>query len=172
MTRGNRRLPAGAGIPEREAAREYALRLLARPRTEHEVRAALSRRGFTPEVQEEVIGRLRELGLLDDLAYARAYIEESLCHRPLGKRALARRLAGRGVGGECLRQALAEVGEETFRGAAREAARAWLRRNRGRADARRLCAHLVRRGFEWDLAAEVAREMLGEEDDGEITGGG
>jgi len=190
-----------AGGPE--AARECALRLLARPRTEHQIRMALTRRGYDASVQEEVVTRLRELGLLDDLAYARAYIQEALVYRPMGKRALADRLARRGVSREHIRQALAELAgsaetvgmtgptggadaaaepggqaEEPGSGqvdperlAARRAAQAWLRRNRQRVDPARLQAHLLRRGFEWELASQVTREVLGEEAEDAISGG-
>ncbi|MDI6893230.1 MAG: regulatory protein RecX [Bacillota bacterium] len=115
MTRPDRAARRGAGGGSQiDAAREYALRLLERPRTEYQVRMALARRGFDGAVQDEVVGRLRGLGLLDDVAYARAYIEETLVRRPMGRRALAVALARRGVSREHVRLALAQV-EESMR---------------------------------------------------------
>ncbi|MBC7340109.1 MAG: regulatory protein RecX [Firmicutes bacterium] len=163
---GGRRRQEGAGPgagADPGAARDYALRLLARPRTEHQLRMALARRGYDGAVQDEVIGRLRELGLLDDLAYARAYIGEVLTHRPAGAAVLARKLAQRGVSREHIAQALAEVGDAAGLEAARQAALAWLRRNRGHAELARLAAHLARRGFEWELVREVVAELLDKE---------
>ncbi len=157
---------------ERDSARDYALRLLARPRTEHQLRTALARRGYDGAVQDEVIGRLRELGLLDDLAYTRAYIGEALAYRPAGAAVLARKLAQRGVSREHIAQALAEVDEAAGLEAARQAARAWLRRHRGRAEPARLAAHLARRGFEWDLVREVVAQALDGEALGEETPAG
>jgi regulatory protein len=178
------------------AAREYALRLLERPRTERQVRVALARRGFDGAVQEQVVARLRELRLLDDVAYARAYIEQALVRRPMGRRALVVALSRLGVSREHIGQALAQVeggmvgategggvtggpgqafseGEEggLEETAARRAARLWLRRNRGRVDPRRLHGYLVRRGFEGDLAARTVREVLGEEGGDAFPGG-
>lgn len=181
--------------PQLEAAREYALRLLERPRTERQVRVALARRGFDGAVQDQVVARLRELGLLDDVEYARAYIEQTLARRPMGRRALVAALSRRGVSREDIGRALAQVeggmtgaaegggvtgpgrpcpeGEEggLEEVAARRAARLWLHRNRGRPDPRRLQAYLVRRGFEGELAARTVRELLGEEGGDAFPGG-
>lgn len=172
------------------------MRLLERPRTEHQVRVALARRGFDGAVQEQVVARLHELGLLDDVAYARAYIEQALARRPMGRRALVAALSRRGVRKEHIGQALAQVeggmmgaaGETRVPGepgppgpegeeggleemAARRAARLWLRRHRGYPDPRRLQGYLMRRGFEGEVAARTVRELLGEEGGDAFPGG-
>jgi len=149
-----------------EQAREYALRLLARPRTEHQVREALRRRGYESRVQEEVVVRLRRVGLLDDMAYARAYVQEMLAARPSGRRLLEQKLRQRGISRAVIERVLGdepEPGPEEE--AARRAALAWVRRH-GRGEARRLAAYLGRRGFDWELCSQLARELAAERSDG------
>lgn len=153
--------PGSGPRGEEESARDLALRLLARPRTEQQLRLALARRGYGEEVRERVLARLRELGLVDDLAYARAYVGEVLSRRPAGAAVLAARLAQRGVSRDHIAQALAEVGAGEALEAARRAARAWLARHPGRADPNHLAAHLARRGFDWDVVREVVEETTG-----------
>ncbi|HID10525.1 MAG TPA: hypothetical protein EYP17_04395, partial [Candidatus Latescibacteria bacterium] len=63
-------------------AKEVAFRYLARPKTVRQIKDRLARAGFDGEVVEEVIGRLEELGLLDDKEFARAWVEERLRLRP------------------------------------------------------------------------------------------
>lgn len=57
-----------------EAAREVALRQLdVRARSRSELETAITSRGFSSEVAGSVIERLTQLGLVDDLAFARAF---------------------------------------------------------------------------------------------------
>lgn len=57
-----------------EAAREVALRQLdVRARSRSELETAITSRGFSSEVAASVIERLTQLGLVDDLAFARAF---------------------------------------------------------------------------------------------------
>src|SRR6266571_5023075 len=82
-----------------EAARLICLRLLAsRPRTRAELAAALRRRRVTADIVESVLGRFTEVGLIDDAAFARAWVESRHHGRGLARRALAAELKQRGVG--------------------------------------------------------------------------
>lgn len=152
------------GGGELEQAREHALRLLSRPRSEAELRRELARRGYSPAAQEEVLERLRQVGLVDDRAYARAYIQDTLSRRPAGSRWLRYRLQQRGVDPEAIEEALAER-EEDEDTAARRAASRWLRGQGKRASRPRLQAYLVGRGFEGELARMVAQALLPDEED-------
>lgn len=80
------------------AARFRAMRLLERrPQSERELTDKLRRRGFDPGVVEATIGKLKELGLLNDEAYAAAVVRDALAGRPVGGRRLVAKLQARGV---------------------------------------------------------------------------
>jgi regulatory protein len=71
--------------------------IVARPRTAHEVRQKLERSGITAATAEAAITELRIRGLLDDVAYSRAYVMSRLTHRGYGPQRLRRELQQRGV---------------------------------------------------------------------------
>src|SRR5581483_11085083 len=100
MNGGSRGLaPAGHSAPPKDpagAARDICLRLLtARPRSRAELAAALQRKGVEPEVADAVLGRLDDVGLIDDSAFAEMVVQSGHRHRLMGKRALSAELRRR-----------------------------------------------------------------------------
>jgi regulatory protein len=86
---------------------EAAARFLeARPRSVHEVRRRLTTAGYRPELVEAAIGRLGELGYLDDDAFARNWVESRDRARPRGEHALRRELRLKGVDDAIVRTVL------------------------------------------------------------------
>ncbi|HEX2754461.1 MAG TPA: regulatory protein RecX [Candidatus Limnocylindrales bacterium] len=78
---------------------EAAARFLeARSRSVAEVRRRLGRAGYRAELIDGAITRLTELGMLDDEAFGRAWLESRDRARPRGEIALRRELALKGVG--------------------------------------------------------------------------
>jgi regulatory protein len=143
---------------ERALAMDRALNFLGyRARSEKEVRDRLGRYGYGEETVEVVIGRLKELGYLDDEDFSRFVAREAA--RRYGPRRVSAELRKRGVDAELAR----DVVEEEFAGRSeRQEARsiAAQRYNRGGSDAeaRRVYGFLVRRGYSSEVCAEVARE--------------
>ena len=77
---------------------EIALRFLgARPRTRWEVDRRLRRADASEEVVEATLGRLAELGYVDDAAFARWWAEQRDRHAPRGRRLLEAELRRSGV---------------------------------------------------------------------------
>ena len=77
---------------------EAALRFLeARQRSTVEVRTRLNRAGYRPDLVEGAITRLTELGMLDDEAFARSWVESRDRARPRGERALRQELRTKGI---------------------------------------------------------------------------
>ena len=147
------------------AARQVAIEYLGyRARTEREVRQKLTRRGFDEAVAERTVERLRELGYLDDDAYARTYIEARFRNRGYGPARLRSDLLRRGVAPAHIDAALdAELEDESMLEAARQhAARRWPRLA-GEADPytrrRKLSDYLLRRGFTYDTIRRVVDEL-------------
>src|SRR5829696_959849 len=82
------------GDPE-SVARAICLRLLTgQPRTRSELAAALARRGVPGEAAAAVLGRFAEVGLIDDRAFAAAWVGSRHAGRGLA-RALAAELRRR-----------------------------------------------------------------------------
>jgi regulatory protein len=143
---------------ERPVAMGRALNLLGyRARSEAEIRERLGRYGYAGETIEAVVGRLEELGYLDDAEFARLKAGEKA--RKYGPRRVSVELRKSGVGEELAR----EVVEEEFAGRSEvgEARSAAARRYNTRgseAEARRVYGFLVRRGYSAEVCAQVARE--------------
>lgn len=77
---------------------EAAARFLeARSRSVQEVRRCLTGAGYRPELVEAAIGRLTELGMLDDAVFAQAWVESRDRARPRGERAIREELRTRGI---------------------------------------------------------------------------
>lgn len=87
-----------AGIDDPAVVLEAAARFLeARSRSVAEVRRRLGRAGYRDDLVEGAIARLTELGMLDDQAFGRAWVESRDRARPRGEIALRRELSLKGV---------------------------------------------------------------------------
>jgi regulatory protein len=144
---------------ERALAMSRALNLLGyRARSEREVRDRLRRHGHGEEAIEAVVGRLGELGYLDDEEFARSAAREKA--RRYGPRRVYADLRRGGVEESVVRETV----EREFSGrseleSAREAAgRRYNMRERSDTSARRVYGFLMRRGYSAGVCAEVARE--------------
>src|ERR1035437_7327656 len=82
-----------------------------RSRSVHEVTRNLIMSGFPAELVEGTVARLLELGLLDDTAYAKAWVESRDRSRPRGESALRRELSLKGIERETIAVVLTERGE-------------------------------------------------------------
>jgi regulatory protein len=148
-----------------ERAREICLRQLsARACSRAELATALGRRGVAPEIADAVLGRLAEVGLIDDGAFAAELVRSGHEHRGLGRRALAADLARRGVDEEVGAAALEVVHPEDEQARARELLgrrRQSLERLAPEARARRIAGLLARKGYAADVVARVLADEVG-----------
>jgi regulatory protein len=123
----------------------------------------MSRRGVPAEVSERVLDRFGEVGLIDDAAFAQAWVDSRHRGRGLGRRALAAELRRRGVDDEIAAEALSAVSTEDEVVAAQTLV---ARRLPGVASlpkevaTRRLVAMLGRKGFSPSLAYRVVADSL------------
>jgi len=79
-----------------------------RPRSEKEVRQRLSKRGFS-DVIEKVIERLKEQGLVDDVAFAQFWRDNRMSFRPRSKRLLRQELIQKGVAEEVVTELIGNI---------------------------------------------------------------
>jgi regulatory protein len=147
---------------------ERALRLLAvRPRARRELESRLRQAGFeTAEVSSE-LDRLEDVGLLDDVAFARELADHHLTMRGSARRAVAGALASKGVSRETIDRTLAGLEQdESVRAleVATERARR-LTSLQPEVAYGRLVSFLARRGYDAGTSREAARAAL-ELDDG------
>ncbi|MFI7078257.1 regulatory protein RecX [Micromonospora sp. NPDC049903] len=148
---------------ESEVAREICLRQLAvRPRTRAELATALARRGISEETAVGVLDRYDEVGIIDDAAFARAWVSSRHAGRGLARRALANELRRRGVDGDTASEALDELDETTEAETARALVERKLRTARGEPDAvfRRLVGMLARKGYPPGVAIRAVKDAL------------
>lgn len=146
-----------------ELAREICLRQLAvRPRTRAELAAALAKRDVAAEVAEAVLDRYDEVGIIDDAAFARAWVSSRHHGRGLASRALSQELRRKGVDQEVVTEALAELDDETQEQTAYELAVRKLRTTRGEPDAvfRRVVGALARKGYPGGVAVRAVKAAL------------
>ena len=145
-----------ASLREAEARRsavESALQLLSyRPRSERELKQRLFRKGFSSRVVQATLARMRELGYLDDAAFARFWTEARQAAHPSSQWLLRGELRRRGIATETAEEVTEGISDEE---AAYEAARRRLRAFDGleyQEFRERLGAFLTRRGFSYGVA--------------------
>lgn len=157
-----------------EVARSILLRrLTAAPRTRAELASDLARRGVPEDVATRVLDRFTEVGLVDDDAFAQAWVQSRSVGRGLSRRALAGELRRRGIDDEVARDALAGLDDGTELAGAQALVRTRLPSTRGlppEARIRRLVGMLARRGYPAGTALGVVREALAAEGDDDDRG--
>jgi regulatory protein len=169
--------PAEDDLDDPESvARAICLRALTgAPKTRQQLADLLSKRGVPEEAAVAVLDRFTEVGLIDDAAFARAWVSSRQAGRGLARRALQSELRAKGVDPEVAAQAVELVDDEDEREAARRLVERRLpgMRRLDRATAtRRLIGMLARKGYSGGLAAAVVRDALDSAgDEADDTGG-
>jgi regulatory protein len=87
-----------AAVDDQQVVLDAAARFLeARSRSVTEVRRRLTGAGYRPELVDGAVARLVELGVLDDEAFSRAWVESRDRARPRAERAIREELRTKGV---------------------------------------------------------------------------
>jgi regulatory protein len=145
---------------EYERAKEAALRLIEyRPRSVNEVRLRLRKKEINDEAIEAALARLEELDLLDDLAFARFWVEQRETFKPRSSHALRQELYQKGVARTAIEAALVDFDEED---AARRAGQKKARSLWGLSHedfVKKLTGHLQRRGFNYGTVRAIVDEL-------------
>lgn len=163
------RPPADPSTPRSpDPARAYArsLDMLARaPRSVRDLRRRLLLKGELEADVEVTIERLTAAGLLDDAAYARAFVRAKVSSQAFSRRRLEQELARRGVARDIADAAIVEVlHDDNIDETANidRVARKKLRMLSGLdpdTQRRRLFAFLARRGYEVDDVRAVVERL-------------
>jgi len=159
--------PDGPEADPVEVARLICLRQLEMaPRTRSQLATVLARRKVPGEAAEAVLDRFTEVGLIDDAAYAMAWVESRHRGRGLARRALSHELHQRGVDEPAAALALDTLDPDQELATARQLVARRLpstARLEPAARLRRLSGMLARKGYPPAVALRVVREALGDE---------
>ena len=158
---------AGQLTDDEESARQLGLRLLTgRPRTRTELADAMRRHGVPDEAVTAVLARFTDVGLIDDAAFARAWVESRHHSRGLARRALSAELRRRGVDGQDIEEAVGALDPADELATARRLVDKALSASRGKplpVRIRRLVGLLARKGYPAPVAYRVVREAIEQE---------
>lgn len=155
---------AGPEADPESVARAILLDQLAgRARSRSELADKLRSKNVPDDVATRLLDRFEEVGLVDDEAFARSWVESRQAGKGLARRALAQELRRKGIDDDVARDALEEIEPEDEEEAARTLVRRKLRslRRVDRATAtRRLTGMLARKGHSGEVVWRVVREEL------------
>ncbi len=154
------RLEALTGVDRYQRCLNAALRFLGyRPRSETEVRQRLKKHGFESDCTEKALTRLKEQGLVDDVAFARFWKDNRESFSPRSRRQMKLELRRKGLAIDVIEPVINEINESD------SAYRAALGKTRHLPLAdrqvfrRRLGAYLGRRGFNYDIIKETTERI-------------
>jgi regulatory protein len=154
----------GPDADQEAVARKILLdQLTGQARTRKELSDKLAAKGVPDELANRLLDRFTEVGLIDDEAFARAWIASRQPGKGLARRALAQELRRKGIDDEIAREALDEIDPDDELEVARVLVRRKLRSVSSLDEVkatRRLVGMLARKGHSPGVAYRVVREEL------------
>jgi regulatory protein len=133
----------------------------------------MHRGGVPAEAAEAVLSRFTDAGLIDDAAFARAWVESRHHSRGLSRRSLSAELRRRGIDAEEIREAVDTVDPEQEVATARHLVERKMASTRGQpseARVRRAASLLARKGYPPGLAFRLIREAIQQEGSDDAIG--
>ncbi len=115
------------------------------------------------DIAVRLLDRFTEVGLIDDAAFARAWVDSRLTSKGLARRSLAMELRRKGIDDDLAREVLDGVEPDDEEAAARRVVRSKLRsvgRLEPEVQSRRLFGVLARKGYPPGVAVRIVREEL------------
>jgi len=130
-----------------------------RPRSESEIKQRLIRHGFDNETINNTLVRLKDMGFVDDTAFARFWVENREAFSPRSRRAAKSELKRKGLEAGIIEQAVSEINEKesAYRAAQNRARR--LTALDYQNFRLRLGQYLGRRGFGYGIISEVVEKV-------------
>lgn len=116
----------------------------------------------------QVLDRMTEVGLVDDSAFAKSWVEARQQRNHLSRRALRHELSRKGVDSEVLDEALEEVEVEDEYAAAKALAVKKMRSVQSlepMVQRRRISGALARKGFSYSITGAVLAEVMAGDDE-------
>jgi regulatory protein len=137
--------------------------LTGQARSRSELAAKLAKKHVPDDVAVRLLDRFEEVGLVDDAAFAREWVQSRRAGRGLARRALAMELRRKGVDAAVVSEAVDDVDPADELESARQLVRRKLpslQRFDAVTQVRRLTGMLARKGYPSGLCFRVVREEL------------
>ena len=150
-------------VKNRATNNVYAL-LRQRPRSEFEIRSRLKLKGYGVDVVDGVVEGLRRAGEIDDVRFAKLWVDSRMQTNPVGDVVLRYELKEKGVNDTIITAALAKKAEEydeyevAFSMAGERFER--LKKLDRKKALKRLYDFLLRRGFKYETVRKVVEKIV------------
>lgn len=155
--------------PESVARTIVLTKLTASSRSRHELAEVLAAKAVPAEVSTAVLDRFEEVGLVNDAAFADAWVQSRQASRGLSRRALRQELRRKGVDDEVIAESLNSLDAADELAAARRLVDRKMPSTRNVDEStrfRRLTGMLARKGYPSGLCLQVVREALADQAQG------
>lgn len=134
-----------------------------RPRSEREVRDRLKLKGYGPDLVEDIVAGLKKAGDIDDVKFARFWLESRMHQNPMGDVVLKYELKKRGVSEDVIKATLEHkaVNYDEYAIAitmAKERFKRFSKIDRQKA-LKRVYDFMLRRGFKYDTVQKILGEL-------------
>ena len=134
-----------------DKAKDRVMRYISiRPRSQWEIEDYLKRKGYNPRVTRTVRVTLKRAGLIDDLAFARQWVEWRINFKNRSKRQIKSELFKKRISRDIIDEVLAEVGDDTELDQIKQVIERKSKLSQY-ADKQKLIAYLARQGFPYPL---------------------
>jgi len=144
---------------EYKKAEDYLLNLLGyRPYSCEEVRIRMRRKGVKEEIIEETINQAKRAGYLNDLEFAKMWVESRLKFKPRSRRQLRQELREKGIAEDSIEKVTEEINEEEEYNLAKRLVEQKLRRSSLSWD--KMGSYLGRRGFSFEIIRKALEEVM------------
>jgi regulatory protein len=136
-----------------------------RDRSTEEIRRNLRKHDLEDPIIEEVLARLRQKHLVDDVDFAQKWIENRRTFHPRSRRALRSELRRKGVPDKIINPLLEEVDEREMAYRVAQKKKRRLRNLEWPEFRKKLNGYLGRRGFSYSVASEIVQQVWDERQD-------
>lgn len=159
----NEKLQEAIFDSEKSVAFEKAMDYLARGmKTVKQIGDYLAKKGFSPEVAQYVVQKLKEYRYLDDEQYAKLFVEQN--GKTKGSRRLRQELQQKGISRETAETFSVLEGQQALEAAKALAAKYMRAKTVDLKNLQRLQRYLLGRGYDFDVVSNVVRSFRTEED--------
>jgi regulatory protein len=153
-------MSSSGSSPEVERCLDAAYNYLSyRPRSEAELRIYLKRHGYGDYFIESVLARLKQQGVVDDVAFAQFWRDNRESFSPRGSIALRLELRRKGINSEIIAETISEIDEENSAYKAAQKKAKLLASSDYSSFHHKLSAYLWRRGFNYELTRRVVKRL-------------
>ena len=140
---------------EKHTALDKALYFLSATRkTEREIRAHLTKKGYLPAVVDYVIEKLRGYGFINDGEYAEAYTESAIKRK--GGKLIRMELKNKGLSDEAIDGALSSIDSDREKETAKAVFEKYMRgKTADKPTLQKAYRHLLSKGFDYEVIKSI-----------------